>query len=105
MVANLNHKKEGFRYSQNSKALVQVMKVYGGRKMCNLIAFNYCRPSYSTVKRDNKKSIQHVAGEHGDIFVVIVEIYKDAKATHGIVGPVPVILAEDKTKVKFCVAY
>ena len=30
----------------------------------------------------------------------MAEIYKGAKITHGIVGLVPVILAEDETKVK-----
>ena len=73
--------------------------------MCDLFAFNYYGPSYSTVKRDNKKGIQHVAGEYGDIFAVVAEIYKDTKAAHGIVGPVPVIPAEDKTKVRSCVVY
>lgn len=35
----------------------------------------------------------------------MAEIYKDAKIAHGIVGPVPVILAEDKPKVKGRVAW
>ena len=35
----------------------------------------------------------------------MAKIYKGVKLTHGIVGPVPVILAEDETKVKGRVAW
>lgn len=38
--------------------------------------------------------------EHGEIFVVVIEIYKDAKVAHGIIGPIPVILVEDETNVR-----
>lgn len=41
VAANLNRRKEGFRYSDNSKALAQPMKVYGGQRMCDLFALNY----------------------------------------------------------------
>lgn len=99
VAANLN-RKEGFRFSENSKALAQAMKVYGGRRMCDLFALNYSGLSYSTIKRDNKKGIQHVSGEHGEIFAAVAEIYKDAKAAHEITGPIRVILAEDETKVR-----
>jgi len=60
IAANLNRRKDGFRFSENSKALAQAMKVYGGRRMCDLFALNYNGPSYNTVKRENKKGIQHV---------------------------------------------
>ena len=73
--------------------------------MCDLFSFNYSGPSYSTIKRDNKKGIQHVAGEYGDIFASVANIYKDAKMAHGITGPVLVILVEDETKVRSRVAY
>ena len=101
----MNRRKQGFRFSDNSKALVQAMKVYGGRRMCDLFSLNYAGPSYSTVKRENKKGIQHVPGEHGDIFAAVAEIYKDAKLAHNILGQVPVILAKDETKVRSRVSY
>ena len=44
-------------------------------------------------------------GEHAQIFTVLADIYKDAKEAHGIKGPVPVILAEDETKVCSRVSY
>ena len=105
IATNLNRRKEGVRFSENSKALAQAMKVYGGRRMCDLFALNYSGPSYSTIKRGNKKGIQHVLGEHGEIFAAVAEIYKDAKDAHGIIGPIPVILAEDETKVRSRVHY
>lgn len=96
---------EGFKFFDNSKALAQAMKVYEGRRMCDLFALNYNGPSYSTIKkknlcRDNKKKIQPVTDEHGEIFVVVIEIYKDAKVAHGIIGPIPIILVEDETNVR-----
>lgn len=105
MAANLNCRKEGIRFSETSKALVQAMKVYGGHKMCNLFAWNYCGPNYNTVKRENKKSIQHEPGEHRDIFAAFAGIYRDAKNAHGITGQVPIISAEDETKVRSQVSY
>jgi hypothetical protein len=101
----LNGRKEGVRFYENSKALAQAMKVYGGRRMCDLFALNYSGPSYSTIRRDNKKGIQHVSGEHGEIFAIVADIYKDAKDAHEIIGPIPVILAEDETKVRSRVYY
>ena len=50
-------------------------------------------------------TILYNMGEHGEIFAAIANIYKDAKAAHGIVGSVPVILAEDETKVRTRVSY
>lgn len=62
VAANLNRKNGGFRYSKNSKAIAQAMKVYGGRRMCDLFALNYVGPSYNTVKRKSRKGVQHVLG-------------------------------------------
>ena len=57
------------------------------------------------MKKENKKGIQHVVGKHSEIFAAIGQIYKDAKLIHKISRAVPVILAEDETKVKSRVAY
>ena len=51
------------------------------------------------MKRDNKKGVQHVVGEYGEIFAALAKIYIDAKTEHGIIVPIPVILVEDETKV------
>ena len=76
------------------------MKMYGGRRMCDLLSLNYVSPSYTTIKRDAKKGVHFVPSEHTSIFAAIANIYKDAKTTCGIVGPILCILAEDETKVK-----
>jgi hypothetical protein len=105
VTTNLRRKKQGHRFSKNSKCFVQAMKIYGGRRMCDLFTLNFAGPSYTTVKRENKKGVQFVPGEHPQIFACVAQIYKEAKSAHGIRGPVPVILAEDETKVKTRVAW
>ena len=105
VASNLNRSKKGFRFSNNSKSFTQAMKIYGGQRMCHFFSLNYCGPSYSTTKKINKTSIRFIGGEHSEIFASVAEIYKCAKIAHGIVGPVPVILAEDETKVKGRVAW
>ena len=62
--------------------------------MCDLFSLNYVSPSYSTIKRDAREGVHFVPGEHGSIFVAIASIYKDAKTSCGIVGPVPCILVK-----------
>jgi hypothetical protein len=44
-------------------------------------------------------------GEHASIFKAGVKIYKATKEVHGVGGAVPVILAEDKTKVKQSISW
>lgn len=51
---NLNHKKQGFCWSSNSLAFTQAMKMYGGRRMCNLYSLNSGGPNYSSIKRVNQ---------------------------------------------------
>ena len=97
---NLNHKKQGARWSRNSLAFSQAMKMYGGRRMCDLFSLNFASPNYSSTKRVNQKGDQFVPGEHIDIFWSVAQIYKEAKEAHGIQGLVHVILPEDETKVK-----
>ena len=105
VATNLNQKKQGIRWSTNSVAFSQAMKMYGGRRMCELFSLNFAGPTYSTTKRVNQKGVQFVAGEHVDIFRSVAQIYEQAKQAHGVVGPVRVILAEDETKVKGRVAW
>jgi hypothetical protein len=76
------------------------MKIFGGRRMCDLFALNYAGPNFSTIKRQNQKGVHFMHGEHASIFKAVVEIYKAAKEVHGVGGVVPIILAEDETKVK-----
>ena len=100
VAQNVSRDDRGNWYSENTRCLGEVMKVYGGRRMIDMFALHLAGPSYSQVKRDVKKGVQFVPGEHLHIFASVAEIYRDAKALHNIVGPVPIILAEDETKVK-----
>ena len=99
-VSNLNRKKQGFRYSTNTRCFAQAVKLYGGRRLTDLFALNLLGPSLSTVKRASKKGMQFQAGFHLEIFEAIGEIYQQAIIAHNLEGPIPIILAEDETKVK-----
>ena len=100
VATNLNRVRQGHRFSKNTKSFAQAMRIYGGRRMCDLFALNFGGPSYDCTKRENKKGVQFIAGEHSVLFAAVAEIYREAKVTHGVEGPVPVILAEDETKVR-----
>ena len=64
-----------------------------------MFALNFVGPSYSSTKRENNKEVQFIIGEHDMIFKCVSEIYRESKAAYGITRAVPVILAEDETKV------
>ena len=105
VAENLNRDRRGQRYRDNTKCLGEVMKVYGGRRMVDIFALNFAGPSYRQVKREVRKGVQFLPGEHAQIFAAVAQIYREAKLAHNIIGPVPVILAEDETKVKGRVAW
>ena len=105
VAQNLNRDRRGKWYSKNTKCLGEVMKVYGGRRMVDIFSLNYSGASYRQVKREGGKGVQFLPGEHSQIFAAMAQIYRDAKLSHNILGPVPVLLAEDETKVKGRVAW
>jgi hypothetical protein len=80
--------------NENTKSFTQAMKIYGGRRMCNLFSLNLKGPSFSTIKRENQEGVHFIPGEYFAIFKSIAEIYSKAKEIHGIYGPIPVMLAE-----------
>jgi hypothetical protein len=53
VAQNLNRKKAGHRYNKNTKSFAQAMKIFGGRRMCDLFALNYAGPNFSIIKRQN----------------------------------------------------
>ena len=89
VATNLNQVRQGYRFSKNTKSFAQAMKIYGGRRMCDLFALNFGGPSYDCIKRENKKAVQFIAGEHAALFSSVADIYRQAKSVHGIEGPVP----------------
>jgi hypothetical protein len=100
VAQNLNMKKAGHWYSKNTKLFAQAMKIFGGRRMCDLFTLNYASPNFRTIKRQNQKGVHFKPGEHASIFKAVAEIYKTVMEVHGVGGIVLVILAEDETKVK-----
>lgn len=100
VAANLNCFKPWFIFSVMSKSFSQAIKMYGGRHMYNLFSLNFSGSKITTTKREDKPDIQFISSEHAEIFRAVADIYKCAKDVHGISRPIPVILAEDETKVK-----
>jgi hypothetical protein len=92
VASNLNRKKQGYRFSSNFRSFVQAMKIYGGTGL-------------NTIKSDNRKGFHFLLGEHPGVFKAVVDVYRCAMLAHGITGLVPVILAEDETKVKSRVSW
>ena len=86
-------------------AFAQIMKVYSGRRMVDFFALNFAEPTNSTMKLENRKGVKFIAGEHQDIFKLVIVFYQATKAAYGIVGLVPIILVEDETKVKSWIAW
>jgi hypothetical protein len=95
VARNLNRSAKGFRFLDNSKSFVRAMKMYGGRRMVDLYSLNMYGPSYDTIKRENKKGVHFVPGEHREIFRCVADIYHKAMVAHDVSGPVPVILSEE----------
>lgn len=62
VAANLNRVRHGHKFSKNTKSYAEAMKIYGGRHMCDLFALNYVGPSYSSIKRENKKGLNLLLG-------------------------------------------
>jgi hypothetical protein len=46
-----------------------------------------------------------MVGEHKEIFRCVASIYKFAMAAHGLTTPIPIILLENRTKVKACITW
>lgn len=103
---NLNKKSaKGNRFSSNTAAFAQTVKLYGGRRLTDLFSLNLAGPSLSTVKLANKKGVQFVGGFRPEIFSAVASIYKNAIEAYGLVGPIPVLMAEDETKIKTRVSW
>ena len=100
IAQNLNCKDLGNRYSENTKCYAQAMRIYEGRRLCDLFALNFVGPSYNSICRESRKRVTFISGEHAEIFQAIASICTDAKGTHGICGPILIILAKDETKVR-----
>ena len=81
------------------------MKVYEGRCMYNFFILNYVGILFSTTKQENRKGVVFVPNEHAKVFKAVAKIYRNAKEVHENNGPISMILAEDKIKVKSRIAW
>ena len=55
VAANITQAKQGYRWSLNSKAFAQTIKIYEGQRMCDLFQLNFVGLAYKTTKQSNKK--------------------------------------------------
>ena len=105
IAANLNRKDSRNRYSENTKCFLPAMRIFGGRRLCNLFSLNFAGPSFDSIQRESRKGVMFLLGKHVEIFKIVANIYIDAKTILGIFGPIPIILAEDETKVRGWVSW
>jgi len=66
---------------------------------------NFARTSYDSIRRESRKGVMFISGEHAKFFESIAKIYTDAKTALGICGPISVILVEDETEVRGWVSW
>lgn len=92
--------KQAQRFSESTKTMFEVIKLWGGPRLHDFLSTNLGGPSMSTTKRQGKKATQFISGEHQYIFNAVGKIYLDAKRKHGITSLVPVIIVEDETTIK-----
>jgi hypothetical protein len=52
VFSNLNRKRQGCKFNGNTKTFAQAMKIYRGRRMCDLFTLNFVGPTFLTVKRE-----------------------------------------------------
>jgi hypothetical protein len=64
VVSNINRPKQGARYPENTKCFAEAMRMYRGKRMCDLFTVNFDGPEMSIIKRTSRKGIQFIPREH-----------------------------------------
>lgn len=100
VAQNMLRSNSGQRYSENTKAIFEVAKMWGGPRLHDFLSSNLDGPSLSTTKRGHRHATQFIPGIHGYIFDALAEIYRQEKEKHGITVNIPFILVEDETAIK-----
>jgi hypothetical protein len=75
-TTNLNRNRQGKRFSANTRAFAQTLKIYRGMRTCDMFSLNFTGPTFSSVKRDNKKGVQFIPCEHKEVFQSVANIYR-----------------------------
>ncbi|KAL2620429.1 hypothetical protein R1flu_000634 [Riccia fluitans] len=97
---NMNRATKGYWYSKSTQAIQQALFQFGGRRVVNCMSMNLLTPSLRTMKRNRSTFIPFLLGLQDSNFEEVAKILTAAKALHGIIGDVAMILAEDETRVK-----
>lgn len=100
VAKNLERNPKGNRFSQRTKAIAHTMLQYGGRQVAHVFARNLAGPSLKTLKRDRAKFVQFRVGIQKETFKEVARILSATKESLGIQGDVPVLFAEDETRIK-----
>ncbi|KAL3678512.1 hypothetical protein R1sor_021468 [Riccia sorocarpa] len=96
----MNRVKQGNRYSSSTRAITQALFQFGGRQVVECMFANLMTPSLRTAKRNRAQFVPFLPGVQPQNFAEVSKILEASKRYHGIVGGVPVILAEDETRIK-----
>ncbi|KAL2630890.1 hypothetical protein R1flu_015576 [Riccia fluitans] len=97
---NMNRAAKDYWYSKSTQAIQQALFQFGGRQVVNCMSMNLLTPSLRTVKRNKSTFVPFLCGLQDSNFEEMAKILTAAKALHGIIGDVVVILAKDETRVK-----
>lgn len=100
VAKNLQRVAKGYRYSKRTKAFSQAMLQFGGRQVAHCFQANLCGPGLKTLKRDRAKLPPFRAGLRKEIFQEVCRVLSASKQSLGIDGDVPVMFAEDETRIK-----
>ncbi|MCO5547292.1 hypothetical protein L7F22_000739 [Adiantum nelumboides] len=100
VAKNVLRPKKGQRFTESTKTMFEIIKLWGGPRLHDFLSANLGGPSISTTKRQAKKVTHFKGGEHGYIFDAIGKIYMDAKIKNGVTARVPIIIVKDETTIK-----
>ncbi|CAM6096732.1 unnamed protein product [Calypogeia fissa] len=99
IARNLNRKSQGFRYNPRTKAIAQDFFQFEGRQVVHVFSKNLSAPSLKTLKRERAKMVPFRPGLRKETFREVGKILAATKQTLGITRDVPVIFAEDETRI------
>ena len=105
IAQNLVRTRQGKRFKETSKAIFEIVKMWGGPRLHEFLGQNLSGPSMSTTKRQGRKAVKFLPGEHDYIFQNVAKIYGKEKTKHGITSRVPFIIVEDETVIKRRIRY
>jgi hypothetical protein len=100
VARNLERSSKGVHYTKRTKAIAQAMLQFGGRQVAHCFTRNLVGPRLKTLKLERAKLPPFRAGIQKEIFEEVARVLSTSKLSLGITKDVPVILAEDETRIK-----